>query len=67
MVSDFWVNSPWHGWGPETPAHEVGHNLGLKHVNCDNTEDGPDNDYPWPFPNCQLADVDETGYYGLDV
>ena len=67
MDSDFWSSTPWHGWGPETLAHEVGHNLGLKHVNCDNTEDGPDNDYPWPFPNCQLADVDETGYYGLDV
>lgn len=26
-----------------------------------------DDEYPYPFPNCQLAAVDPEGYYGFDV
>ncbi len=77
MDSDFWTASPWHGWGPETMAHELGHNQGLQHVACaDDDGDGTpdeeeggatDSSYPWPYPDCSLAVVDTEGYYGLDV
>ncbi|NOX62858.1 MAG: hypothetical protein GXP42_13070, partial [Chloroflexi bacterium] len=63
-------DSPWHTEGGITMAHELGHNKGLKHMLCrGDEEDGGkvDEDYPWPYPDCQLADVDEEGYYGLDV
>lgn len=70
MDSDTWANTPWYMWGGETMAHELGHNQGLKHVECDGTEasgGAVDSDYPWPYPDCSLADVDSEGYYGLDV
>jgi hypothetical protein len=60
----------WYNAGGHTLAHELGHNLGLLHVNCSGSESGGgevDGGYPWPYPNCSIAPTDELGYYGLDV
>jgi len=60
----------WYISGGQTMAHELGHTEGRLHANCrGDEEDGGalDPDYPWPFPDCHLAEVDERGYYGLDV
>jgi len=57
----------WFIRGGNTLAHELGHNKGLRHVNCNNTEANPDPNYPWPYPNCRLAEVNVNGYYGFDV
>ena len=62
-----WVNSPWHLTGSNSFAHEIAHNKGRQHVNCDGSEASPDPKYPWPNPNCQLATKDSEGYYGMDV
>ncbi|RME42185.1 MAG: hypothetical protein D6791_18330 [Chloroflexi bacterium] len=67
MSSSTSSSSPWHIDGGVTMAHELGHNQGLKHVECSGTENNPDTSYPWPYPDCSLADVDSSGYYGLDV
>ena len=48
-------------------AHELGHNKGLLHMYCAGNESNTDPSYPWPYPNCRLATVDPTGYYGFDV
>ena len=61
---------PWHISRAATLAHELAHNLGLKHVNCNGNEEAGgavDDGYPYQNPDCSLADVDEDGYYGLDV
>ncbi len=56
----------WYIKGGYAFAHELGHNKGLKHVKCGVNH--PDMDYyPWPDPNCRLAEVSATGYYGFDV
>ena len=76
--SNSWVkmrnsNDGWPAWyitGGNSMAHELGHNQGLMHINCDGSEAGGgtvDNNYPWPFPNCSLSAVDAAGYYGFDV
>jgi len=60
----------WAIQGGATMAHELGHTEGRLHANCaGDEEDGGDldPDYPWPWPDCHLADVDPRGYYGLDV
>lgn len=62
--------STWHQYGAQIMAHELGHNQNLKHVSCDGTESAggaTDPNYPWSFPNCQLAAIDSRGYYGLDT
>ncbi|MFN2108259.1 MAG: hypothetical protein ACK2UI_01235, partial [Anaerolineae bacterium] len=46
-----------------TLAHEMGHNLGRKHVDCGNP-DGIDTNYP--YPTDQIADVGQASYYGFD-
>ena len=65
-----WNSTPWYIRGGLTMAHELGHNKGLKHANCSGTESAggaTDPAYPWSFPNCSLAEVDSTGFYGTDV
>jgi hypothetical protein len=57
----------WYQWGGNSMAHELGHNMGLRHVDCAHAEAQPDPNYPWPWPNCRLAAVDPAGYYGFDV
>lgn len=65
MQSD--VGPDWSINGGATLAHELGHNQGLFHVNCDGTEGFPVTPfYPHPYPNCRLA-VGADGYYGFDV
>lgn len=44
--------------------HELGHNLGRRHVPCE-TQD--DTGGTWPYPPCQLSDGTRTGYYGFDT
>lgn len=57
----------WFQRGAQTMGHELGHNKGLKHVDCGAGEDDPDNKYPWRGVNCALADTDGEGYYGFTV
>jgi len=70
---DSWVQmdpgtySVWHLNGGTILSHELGHNRGFRHIRCSNTEANAIEPYPWPYPNCQLANVDPSGYYGLDV
>ena len=46
-----------------TLAHEMGHNLGRKHVDCGD----PDNiDSGYPYPTDQISDVGQASYYGFD-
>ncbi len=52
--------------GGYTMAHELGHNLGRRHVNCTGSEaDGGEIDTGYPYPTCQIAPNDPNGYYGL--
>jgi len=66
-------NSGWPDWyltGGNTMAHELGHNKGLRHMNCSGDEsDGGSTDpnYPYPFPNCRLSGPGTDGMYGFDV
>ncbi len=47
-----------------TLAHEMGHNLGRKHVDCG----GPDGvDSGYPYTTTQIADVGQNSYYGFDI
>ena len=49
-------NSGWPDWyitGGNSMAHELGHNKGLKHMNCSGDESAggsTDPNYPWPYP-----------------
>jgi hypothetical protein len=61
---------PWYSTGAMTLAHELGHRTGLSHVECAGNEElggGIDEDYPWPAPNCSLANVNDEGFFGFDV
>jgi len=61
---------PWNLWGGVKTAHEIGHNVVNWHVRCKGTSDEHwpwFEDYPHPFPNCQLANNDAKGYFGFDV
>lgn len=52
--------------GGYTMAHELGHNLGRRHVNCTGSEaSGGAIDAGYPYPTCQIAPNDPNGYYGL--
>lgn len=62
--------SPWFLPGGMTLAHELGHRFGIKHVECSGSEEaggGVDPNYPWPAPDCSLANIDPYGFYGFDV
>jgi len=63
------ASSPWFVSSGATLTHELMHSI--KHMPCTGGESNPDNNYPWPylppFYQCQLADVDSNGYFGLDV
>jgi hypothetical protein len=56
---------PWYvPHGGSTLAHEVGHNLGRRHVDCG----GPANpDGGYPYNGCDIGPDDPTAYYGFDV
>jgi hypothetical protein len=55
----------WSGWGAgtdtasETLVHELGHNFGRGHVQCNGRESNPDMNYPYPGGR--------IGQYGLDL
>lgn len=52
--------------GGYTMAHELGHNLGRRHVNCTGSEaSGGEIDNGYPYPTCQIAPNTPSGYYGL--
>ncbi len=59
----------WNNMGGYALAHEIAHIFlsAPEHVACSGGESGPDPDYPYPEPNCQLADIDPEGYYGFDT
>ncbi len=74
--------SGWAGYGVAwnkpsagTPAHELGHSRGLKHVACKDADGdgvpdelkggGIDPAHPTALPECSLAPISETGYFGL--
>lgn len=62
-----WSNAtPWFMPGEATIVHEGGHNYGLGHYSCNGNEElgGPVVYYPYPAPNCALAEVDPEGFYG---
>jgi hypothetical protein len=68
LMSPARSNAIWNINGSLTIAHEIAH-LYLsapEHVECAGGEQGPDPAYPYPFPNCQLADIDPAGFYGFD-
>lgn len=70
MDPTLYPTADWYYDGSGTVAHELGHLRGVEHVLCKGDEPNPDPNYPWPkAPGgpCQLADIDEDGYYGLDV
>lgn len=61
-----------------TAAHEMGHDRGLGHTGCKDTNPadgiadeiaggGLDKTHPNALPKCSLAPVDTTGFYGLTV
>ncbi len=66
-------NSGWPDWyitGGNSMAHELGHNKGLRHINCSGNESGGgsvDPNYPYPYPNCRLSGPGTSGFYGFDV
>jgi uncharacterized repeat protein (TIGR01451 family) len=69
---------PWNNVSSQIIAHELAHTW-LNHPLCkggdadgdgiyDEDEAGTiDWSYPWPYPNCSIAAVNPTGYFGLDV
>jgi hypothetical protein len=68
--------SAWTKPSDGTPAHEIGHQGGLGHVGCKDTNPadgipdelaggGLDATYPTALPNCSLAPVDPEGFFGL--
>lgn len=47
-----------------TLAHEIGHNLGRRHVNCG----GPDDvDPDYPHDPCFISTVSSTAFFGVDL
>ena len=38
-------------------AHEIGHNLGLRHPNTPDSNDAEDDDTYWPYDNAQIQEV----------
>jgi len=54
--------------GAATLAHELGHNRGLKHVDCSGGEKNTTSNYPYPRPDCRLDEKNEgDGFFGFDV
>lgn len=65
-----WDNTPWQMKGGETMAHEIGHRLGLGHVECTGFEGKAgtlDESFPWTLANCKIANLHPSGFYGFDV
>lgn len=78
MTTTTQADVPFELSGSKTMAHEFGHDLGLGHYGCIESEDPPgttkeekggglDPDFPTPYPNCRFAFVGPQGFYGLDV
>ncbi len=70
MTNNIDPASPWYIDGSETLAHELGHRYGRAHVLCAGNElagGNVDDNYPWPSPDCSIAEVDPEGFYGFDV
>ena len=78
-MNDFFTATPWEHSGAYVLGHEAGHRGGLGHVPCmDDDGDGvadeiaggdldPTHPMTLSFPDCWLSEVDDRGYYGLDV
>lgn len=66
MFNTWDADFPWFLHGEATLAHEGGHNYGLLHYSCTGTEQlgGSVGFYPYPAPNCSLAEIDPEGFYG---
>ncbi len=58
------TNDPDFPLGGRILAHELGHNYGRRHVDC-NDPAGTDGNYP--FPACQFAPADPDGFYGTNL
>ena len=63
-----------------TPGHEAAHQYKIRHVECKDEDDDTvgdevegggwqwiDQTHPSGLPNCSLAPIDPTGYYGVDL
>lgn len=64
-TTDGWPD--WYIRGGNSMAHELAHNEARLHVSSNGSEANPDPNYPWPYPDAHLAEVDDEGYFGLDV
>lgn len=63
-------SSPYEIGGSLALMHEIGHNLGMMHIDCNAGEGNPSPTYPYSATAnspCTLDAVDESGFYGFDV
>ena len=62
-LTDVGTGAAWYPpHGGVTMAHEIGHNLNRKHVNCG----GPDNvDGGYPYNGCDIGPNNASSYYGF--
>lgn len=52
---------------PTTAAHEIGHNLGRRHITCSGSEGSPDTGYPYTGGRISSATSGNNAYYGFHI
>jgi hypothetical protein len=63
-----WVGSGFYrATDPTTFAHEVGHNYGRRHVNCNGRERDVDTSYPYTGGRISTATTGNNAYYGFHI
>ena len=62
--------APYEVGGSLTMMHEIGHNLGMMHIDCRAGEPNISTHYPFSATDnteCSLDEINESGFYGFDV